>query len=493
MQYNALNNYEIPQSFIQLRNTEPMDDSVEPSSVYGKVEDPNHPLANRGKITADYYDSYAALDSYTKKMAKDFGIDVFSPDYTQPGGGEPFQLAQKMQANIMYAANALKNEFQAEKEMRPQINRGDVFELPGADRSGYYYSNPDNFGSNRLNPDVLEANKELGDTRYTQAESNKVNAAERNPKIKAYSMLRDEALQRGDKVEAMGFQKQIDALLTSVPAVSAKAAFGDDDGGSEKQVSNMMPLFERVTNLTRGAFIDAKPTVIGGREYLSSNSLSGDNYGEVQIPKQDGTSAKIPKIIKQVLKDGEGNVYFKYNDPQIPIEKVSDVNPDEVFRKLVESNSGKYGGAASLPKFYQELENQGRLNANRSVSPDVVFGGNEVVKLAQITPNDPIAKKIATSLEERYKRLISGKSKTFVDSPKGRIVFDYDEDNGIFIENWKDLGYPQKPKNLTKDQYLAIVDESGYLDKLINSAKSPNNATKSPNSALKPLTKGALD
>lgn len=177
MQYQALGDYRIPQSFIQQRQPQSAEAPVEPSSVYGDAEDPNHPLAVRGKLTADYYDNYGMLDSYAKKMAKDYGIDVFAPDFTQPGGGEPFQLAQKLQANIMYAANALKNEFEAEKQIRPFEMRGEARLRSDVPREGLYYSDAgENFISTKALPGVEEANNRGREDTFDPQSSQRINA-----------------------------------------------------------------------------------------------------------------------------------------------------------------------------------------------------------------------------------------------------------------------------------------------------------------------------
>ena len=78
------------------------------------------PLAVREKLTSDYYNSMGLLRSFAQEQAKK-GVNVFEPDYTQDGGGLAFQTAQKLQAGLMYAANALKGEFKSQSQMLPSI------------------------------------------------------------------------------------------------------------------------------------------------------------------------------------------------------------------------------------------------------------------------------------------------------------------------------------------------------------------------------------
>lgn len=121
----------------------------------------NDPLASREKLTSDYYNNMGLLRSFAQDMAKK-GINVFEPDYSQDGGGLAFQTQQKLQANLMYAANALGNEQKAEQQMRPYLAQGQTRLAPGVDpNQGMAYSDPNSFIPTRLPAGVEETNQRL--------------------------------------------------------------------------------------------------------------------------------------------------------------------------------------------------------------------------------------------------------------------------------------------------------------------------------------------
>ena len=466
--YMSALDYEIPREFISRDEQQPQQEQVEPSSELGHVEDPNHPLASRGKLTSDYYNNYAQLDQYAKHMAKDFGIDVFKPDYSQEGGGEAFQLAHKLQANVMYAANALKNEFSAEKERRKQIEEGKLLRKHGVDYNNTLaYSNDDNFIPTQALPGVNEANMRGREDTYDSQSSARINAV-----ITQQGAQIDQLVQSGQLSPEEG-QLQKSYLTKNAHKLSV-SQLTDDGGSGGKIAKSMIPMFERVTNITRGVLDDGRDTIVRGKHYLASPALSGDNYGEIQIKKTDKlgneSQVKVPKIIKRVLKNSQGDVYFEYEDHDIPIEKVSSSNPDEVFRRLVESNSGKYGGQGSLPQFYEELRKKGYLQEDRSVHPGTVYGQGSVEK-AQVKPQASGFDKVLEFDKNRFAGLESGKSdKVVADTPKGQYVFKFDPDRGVYLDNWKDFG-SKRIDNISYDEYLKMMDKAGYHEGLLNSHK----------------------
>lgn len=168
-------------------------------------------LANREGLVKDYYNKARMLKDFAHAMSKQ-GINVFEPDFTQDGGGEVYNTFQQMQANLLYAANALGNEQEFEKQTRDLELRGLTRRNPNVDTQGLYYSNVNNFTPTGIDPLVAEANKELGDTRYTQGDSNRLNQAIRDPRIKHFQ----EQIQK-DPQNRLYYERQIQALLQNVP------------------------------------------------------------------------------------------------------------------------------------------------------------------------------------------------------------------------------------------------------------------------------------
>jgi hypothetical protein len=148
---------------------------VQSGGNYQQAAEGNDLLANRGKLTEDYYNNYGALDSYSKEMARQ-GINVFQPDYTQPGGGQPFQIAQQIQASVLHAANALKGEFESQQTLAPYEAKGDIRRKQGVDPNSLMYSDAQNFYGTDEDPRIKEANLRNREATYTAADSRRVNA-----------------------------------------------------------------------------------------------------------------------------------------------------------------------------------------------------------------------------------------------------------------------------------------------------------------------------
>lgn len=174
----------------------------------------NDPLAVREGLTANYYNNWGLIKSFVEDMAKK-GIDPFEPDYSQDGGGLAFQTLQKLYAGMMFASNALQNEFKAEQQMRPLIAQGQVRPEMGVNlNQGMAYSDPNNFYSTAIDPMVTQANQVLSDARYTQSDSDRLNTTVRDPKVARYVQLI-----KDDPDNATYYQRQIDALLTNTPQI----------------------------------------------------------------------------------------------------------------------------------------------------------------------------------------------------------------------------------------------------------------------------------
>jgi hypothetical protein len=175
MEYGQLGglNYEINFPQQQQRAIDP-GAMAEQAVQYRPMAPQKDQLAVREKLTGDYYNNYAALENFAKEMSAQ-GIDPFKPDFSQDGGGSAHQIFQKMQANLMYAANALKNEYEAEKDVRQQEMSGAVRMKPGVSREGMYYSDPNNFFSTKLPQGVEETNQRLAQETNDPTSQNRAN------------------------------------------------------------------------------------------------------------------------------------------------------------------------------------------------------------------------------------------------------------------------------------------------------------------------------
>lgn len=426
--------------------------------------DKNDLLANRGKMTQDVYENMSILRNYAQELAKK-GIDVTKPDFTQEGGGPEHLAFLKLDAAVKHAANALKNEYTAEQQLRPLQAEGKIRYNQDADFSRLYAQNPDNYYSTAPLENVREANIRGRQNTYTPQDQARINS-----EIAREASQIDQQVAQGVLSQQEG-ELQKSYLVNNAYGTPASAF--SDGGGAGRQAKSMIPLFERVTNQTRGAFepTDAKPIIIRGKNFTASNSLSGDNFGEQQIEKEDKlgnrTLVTVPKKIKRTLKDKQGNVFLQYEDPDLDIEQVNNIAPDEVFRRLVESNSGKYGGTAALPMFYEELRKKGLLGDNRTVGSNTVFGETTPEIARQTIPDNPATERKLALVKSDFEKLADPNSnfgQQKVNTRKGTMVFKYDEDEGVYLDNFDDFGLAKKPTHIVYNDFLTYLQDAGFFD-----------------------------
>lgn len=164
------------------------------------------PIAVREKLTSDYYNNMGQLRAFAKDMSAK-GIDPFQPDYTQEGGGLAFQTMQKLQANLMYAANALGNEFKAETQMRPYLAQGATRLAPNTDTQGLYAQDPNNYIPTRQLPGTEALNQRLAQ------ETNDPNSQARaNAQIQPYIDRLDQMVEQG-LIHPAKAQMEKDAII----------------------------------------------------------------------------------------------------------------------------------------------------------------------------------------------------------------------------------------------------------------------------------------
>ena len=54
---------------------------------------------------------------------------------------------------------------------------------------------------------------------------------------------------------------------------------------------------------------------------------------------------------------------------------------------------------------------------------------------------------------------------------EGALKINRDSENGLHIYNWKELGFPKMPKNLSEADIVNYLTELGYFEKLEKQAK----------------------
>lgn len=443
----------------------------------------NDPLAVREKLTSDYFNNYGLLQSFAQDMARK-GINVFEPDYSQDGGGLAFQTMLKLKAGTEMASNALANELKAEQQMRPLEATGQTRFV--GERTGMFASNPENYMPTAIDPLVVEANKALGDSRYTQSDSNRLNEAVRDPRIQYYQ----EQIAK-DPQNAEYYQRQMKALLKNAPQVYAPAAF-DRDGGSSKK-PKYLALHKNITNHSRGAWAPGTYTtsVVRGKTYEANPELGGVRFGKGEIRDKTGRVIRtVDKVIKQSLKDENGNVYYQYEDPELPLELISNLPPNQLVARHIASDDA-FGGSGAVAGYLNELDENGLIDPNtRSANPSVVFGEGAPELAKESKPKFTTDRELA-HIKEQYNRLVNGEGDfnilTFTSPTGQKVKFKYDsntddsKDEGVYVENWQELGMNKdnRKKNLSLDDVLQLMDDYGFWQDIIEKKKQGGGATQS--------------
>lgn len=426
----------------------------------------NDPIAVREKLTSDYYGNMGLIRSFATDMSKK-GINPFQPDYTQEGGGLAFQTMQKLQANLMYSANALGNEFKAEQQLRPLIAQGQVRPEQGVNlNQGMAYSDPNNFYATSLDPIVTQANQELGDARYTQGDSNRLNQAVRDPRVAYFQ----QQIQK-DPNNATYYQRQIDALLTNTPQTAYQQLIPRSGRGNSPEVE----VLKKVTNLAQGVWPEGtfSMTTRGGKALLENKTYAGEVMGEYEGTDAKGNPKVYKKILKRWLKDPQtGEVTAEYTDPNIPKEVTSNTTGD-VYAAALITNNPKYGDAA---KMYSSAREMGLLDDTSSARNEALIsqdadtirqaGQQKASQAGQVVGEKYDV--VKNELQKLSAPLFGNNWKTY-SLPDGRELQIAKHRNGTqyYIKNWEELGYPSEPKNLPLSDALKYLDDFNYFDKFL--------------------------
>jgi hypothetical protein len=375
-------NYEIPlnqQSGQQAMVAPKQGGQVNANALVPPME--NDPLAVREKKTDDYYNNYALLKNFVAD-AQSKGINPFEPDYSQPGGGLAFRTYQKLQAGLMYASNALKNEFETEQDFNKLKWQNKAGLAPGVDlRRDMLTENPDAVVSYEPTHQVEEANRRLNTPTYRKSDADDFNAAYKTPTEKDI----DDQVKSGQLAPA---QAEIlkSQLFPNVPQVSYQQLIPRGDSGRGLSAEDISKRAELIKQVKRGILTKDQTPLnvlriapgVSDVQYVDD----GDRIGINVVPKSGE-----PTFIDLSQGSGEGEINALLNR----IEGQLNVPNEQVFAfdtkvDLPASNSkvivadlktkikaipGDAQAASDIFPKLQELAAQGKLK----------FGGGTVMSM----------------------------------------------------------------------------------------------------------------
>ena len=444
---------------------------------------PKDPIAVRRELTAGLYKDYANLKSIVAAAEK-AGVDVTRPDLSQSNGGLLHNMYLEADAAVRYGTNALAREREMEDQMIPYLANNQVLLNPNVDRTRDMWATRGQYTSTEPLPFVDEANKFTQENTYTQRDQDRYNAEYFDPTVEEI----DEMVENGQlSPQAGDMQKAY--LKRNTSQVYAPGYFRkEDDGGKKKR--SYLAFHDNIGNLTRGVFPDqAREIIWNGKQYKVIDALQGDSFGKENIRRFDKSGnpivTEVNKEIRDVVKDDEGNVFIRFKDDIFEPINVTDMSPTDVVRTLMESNGSKYGGSGAVVDLYDELQQAGRMDSSMMTNSNSVVGSGAAERAQRTKPNIPGFDRIQEQFKRDYDELVAKGGQRVLNVPgKDGTVFQfgYSEEDGVFLKNWKELGYkeskyiegnePVRPTKITFDKYQDIVDKIGAFERFLGERES---------------------
>jgi hypothetical protein len=430
----------------------------------------NDPIAVRGEKTKDLYANYQALKSFVENLSKQ-GIDAFDP-YQDP---QVFETMNMLQANVLFAANALKGEYEADKQMRPLIAQGQVGVKQGVDQSGLYSQNADNYFSTQPTYATKELNDRLAQTTMTPGSQDRVNSL-----IAPYIQHIDEQVRQQILSPQEGeIQKQ-----SIIQNAYKTPVFAPRQERSGKNYDAQLGLLRKYTNLGQGVWNDGtyRPEERDGRVFLVNTEGKGDVLGRYEAGvDKNGTPVYKDKILKNWVKDAEtGEVFLEFTDPSIPKERVSNQSGDAITRTFLANNS-KYG---SVDKFMEAATELGLTDGTGSTINQYLMPSNaDEIKERVKQSAGPMKEGIKQSVGNIQKELDNLKESSFW---KGTHVVSYPFPDGTTLEvkkvgkdkfaienadEWKGQ-VDGNIDNLSKDNIIKILSAKNFWKNKVFVSKS---------------------
>lgn len=350
-----------PQQFVgnQPAAAQPVDVSVPQYS--------DDPLAEIEGLTNNYYSDLGMVRSFAYDMAKR-GIDVFSPDYSQEGGGLPFRTMQKLQANLLHSANAFRNEQRAKEQLAPYLAQGLTRMNSNVDPSRELaYSDPRNFYGTRLDPATIEANRRTAENLYTTQDVNALNRAVTDPNRAALQ-------QKYTNPEELAYQQS-----GTFPAVrQTPPSYFDRNNGAGSSVGAYVTEFSEIARglgFQPGSTYDAQGNRV---DVARPASFVGRPWGYTP----DGKKFILDRFERSVSPEGGVKVdMVDVNGNRLPVD------PNNItgsMRGFIETNEG----AAALRDLNTFFQKNGLDPATQKV-PASMFTTQSATDLSNQTSTAP--------------------------------------------------------------------------------------------------------
>lgn len=306
----------------------------------------NDAYANVQGVTDEFINTVGQIKAYAHDMAKTYGIDVTKPDYSQPGGGQPYRTFQELTAKSIMTGNDLKESMRRNTLDEAAQRAGTFIGSPEFDPTEQMSSQIDisqRGTPTALLPEVKQASDALMRVYDSKSAAERATLAFKKPLVDKL-----QALIQADPQNAAFYQRQIDALPDAIYQPHIFVPSSGDAGRTEKRQA-IVDLYKRTTNLIKGAWEEGSYETTLDENFnpiFKNTELSGMSLGskDFVVKKQKKT---YPLILESITSK-DGKMYMNFVQPEeaqkdnfeIPSEEITGTKGDLFLKRAIEKGKG---------------------------------------------------------------------------------------------------------------------------------------------------------
>jgi len=290
-----------------------------PQITAPSVGGPNDTYANIQGTTDSFYNSVGSLKEYVADMWKTYGVDVTKPDYSQPGGGQPFRTFQEMSARSMMTANDLKQRMKENEGIAKGVMEGTMLATGDYEQAPLGTSMQERITATDLLPEVVQAQQRLLMPYETKEAKDEANLKIRDPLIAKF-----ENLKTTDPTNAKFYQRQIEALNEATYQARVFAPHYPSASEETKKMRREAVFTEgkRLINHLKGAWLDEMSEVEtdnDGNAYLINREFTNTPLGKqevfTRVPGGGTKKQTVDVTLDGIVLKADGKRYFRFAQP----------------------------------------------------------------------------------------------------------------------------------------------------------------------------------
>lgn len=424
------------------------------------LPDLNDSYANIQGTTDEFINTVGQLKSYTHALAKQ-GIDVTTPDFTQPGGGQPYRTFQELSAKAMMTGSDLKQRMKENQAINQGVLEGTVLGHGDYEDSALGTSIQDRAVSTRLLPEVQQASNALVRTYDTKA-----GALRATQQYKAPLVAKLTAAMQSDPQNAAFYQRQIDALPD---ATYEPPQYNPNSYGGGKKNNSGAILIKEITNIAQGRWKpgDFSKTVDeNGDPIYVNKARNGQTYGDYTYTSGSGSKKqekKVKRVIDRWVKKSDGSVWLEFkqaeNGHDIPPERVDETNSGSIA-------SGFFSNVTSYGKALEDAQEEGWVDGAGFVDYSKV--ADEGYQTPDISQDKVKTDKFKSELRDGIKKATKSLPLTLWLGGKKIEIKPNSWGSGHYIEE----DGKEYAENMTESEIIKYLQEIGYIDSILNGTVS---------------------